>query len=65
MARTAKMMDVMVAGKMAKMKVIVTEPARESAFKRTGVILAEAMRLAGEAEFNTQPRSKYRKALIN
>jgi hypothetical protein len=64
MARAAKMVDVMVAGRMAKMQALVSVPARESALKMTGKVLAEAMRLAGEAEFNTQPRSKYRNALI-
>jgi len=65
MARAAKTTDVVVAERMAKMKILVSVPARESALKVTGRVLAEAMRLAGEAEFNTQPRSKYRNALIN
>ena len=65
MARTAKMMDVVVAGRMAKMKVVVTEPTRESVIRKTGNVIADAMRQAAEADFNTQPRSKYRNALIN
>jgi len=65
MARTAKMTNVVVAGRMAQMRVVVTEPTRESALKRTGDVIADAMRLAGEAELNTHPRSKYRKARIN
>jgi hypothetical protein len=65
MAKAAKMMDVVVAGRMAKMKVIVTEPVRDSVFKSTGEVIADAMRQAAEAEFNTQPRSSYRNALIN
>jgi len=60
MARAVKMMDVVVVGRMAEMKVGVTEPAKRSAISRTGDVLAEAMRLAGDAELNTQPRSKYR-----
>ena len=62
MARAAKMTDVVVAGRMAKMRVRVTEPARVTAFSRTAETVAEAMRLSCEAEFNTQPRSKYRSA---
>jgi hypothetical protein len=65
MARAAKMMDVEVAGRMAKMKVVVRQPATDSAMKRTVQVIVEAMHLTGEAEFNTQPRSKYRNALIN
>ena len=65
MGSTVKMMDVMVAGRMAKMKVVVREPARESALMRTGEVIAEAMRLAGEAEFNVRSRSRYRNALVN
>ena len=65
MEKAAKMMDVVVAGRMAKMKVVVTHPARESALTRTVEVLAEAIRLAGDAEFNTHSRSKYRNALIN
>jgi len=65
MARAVKMMDVMVVGRMAKMRVVVTEPAKESALKKTGDAITEAMRQAAEADFNTQPRSKYRNALIN
>ena len=62
MARAAKMIDVEVFGRMAKMRVVVSKPATESTMKRT---IAEAMRLAGEAEFNTQTRSRYRNALNN
>ena len=65
MAKAVKMMDVVVVGRIAKMRVVVTEPTRESALKKTGDVITEAMRLAGEAEFNTQPRSKYRNALIS
>lgn len=65
MERTAKMMDVMVAGRMAKMRVKVMEPTIESTVSRTAQTVTEAMRLAGEAELNTQPRSNYRNALIN
>jgi hypothetical protein len=65
MPRAAKMMDVVVSGRMAKMKIVVRHPATESAMKRTGEMIAEAMRLTGEAEFNTQSRSMYRNALIN
>lgn len=65
MARTAKMMDVVVAGRMAKMRVRVTEPARNSAFSRTADTVTEAMRRSGEAELNTRPRSAYRNALEN
>jgi len=65
MARAAKMVDVVVAGRMAKMKVVVTEPLKESGFKIAGEVVAEAMRQAGDAELNTQPRSKYRNSLIN
>jgi hypothetical protein len=65
MARTAKMMDVVVAGRMAKMRVRVTEPARNNAFSRTADTLTEAMRRSGEAELNTRPRSAYRDALKN
>jgi len=65
MGRTVEMVDVTVAGRMAKMKVVVRQPARESAIKRTGEMIIEAMHLSNEAEFNTQPRSKYRNALIN
>jgi hypothetical protein len=65
MAKAVKMMDVVVAGRMAKMRVIVTEPTRESALKITGNVITEAIRQAADAEFNTQPRSKYRKTLIN
>ena len=62
MAKAAKMMDVEVFGRMAKMKVIVTKPATESTLKKT---ITEAIRLAGEAEFNTQTRSSYRNVLNN
>ena len=62
MARAAKMIDVEVFGRMAKMRIVVRQPARESAMKRT---IAEAMRLTYEAEFNTQTRSRYRNALNN
>ena len=62
MERAAKMIDVVVAGRMATMRVRVTEPVRETALSRTAGTVAEAIRLSGEAEFNTQPRSKYRKA---
>jgi hypothetical protein len=62
MARVAKMIDVEVFGRMAKMKVVVRKPATESTLKRT---IAEAMRFTYEAEFNTQTRSKYRNALNN
>ena len=62
MAKAAKMMDVEVFGRMAKMKVIVTKPATESTLKK---IITDAIRLAGEAEFNTQTRSRYRNALNN
>jgi hypothetical protein len=65
MAKAAKMMDVVVAGRMAKMKVIVTEPAKDPALKSTGEVIVDAMRQAAEAEFRTQPRSSYRKALIS
>jgi hypothetical protein len=65
MGRTAKMADVMVAGRMAKMRVRVTEPTRESFYARTVHTVSEAMHRAGEAELNTQPRSSYRNALIN
>jgi len=65
MAKAVKMMDVVVVGRMAKMRVLVTEPTRESALKKTGYVITEAMRQAADAEFNTQPRSKYRKTLIN
>ena len=60
MARVAKMIDVEVFGRMAKMKVVVSKPAAQSTLKRT---IAEAMRLTCEAEFNTQTRSSYRNAL--
>ena len=62
MARAAKMMDVVVAGRMAKMRVRVTSPARKTVLNTTADTFVEAMRLAGEAEFNTLPRSKYRSA---
>ena len=65
MGRTAKMMDVMVAGRMAKMRVRVTEPARDSFYTRTVQTVSEAMERAGEAELNTHPRRSYRNALIN
>jgi len=65
MARAAKMIDVEAFGRMAKMRVVVSKPATESAMKRTGEVIAEAMRLAVEAEFNTQTRSRYRNALNN
>ena len=47
---------------MAKMKIVVSKPATESTIKRT---ITKAMRLAGEAEFNSQSRSRYRNALNN
>jgi hypothetical protein len=47
------------------MRVVVTEPAKESVLKIAGDVITEAMRQAADAEFNTQPRTKYRKALIN
>ena len=62
MARVAKMIDVEAFGRMAKMRVVVSKPATASTMKRT---ITEAMRLAGEAEFNTQTRSSYRNALNN
>ena len=62
MARAAKMMDVVIFGRMAKMKVVVSRPTSEATMMRT---ITEAMRLAGEAEFNTQSRSRYRNALNN
>lgn len=65
MGRTAKMVDVMVAGRMAKMRVRVTEPTRDSVYTRTIQTVSEAMHRAGEAELNTQPRCSYRNALIN
>jgi hypothetical protein len=65
MARAAKMMDVVVAGRMAKMKAVMRHPATESVMKRTSDMIAEAMRLTGEAEFSTQSRSRYRNALNN
>ena len=55
-------MDVEIFGRMAKMKVVVSKPATESTINRT---ITEAMRLAGEAEFNSQSRSRYRNALNN
>jgi len=65
MARAARMMDVVVAGRMAKMRVVVQEPKRDTTLKLTGDVIAKAMRQAADAEFNTQPWSKYRNALIN
>jgi hypothetical protein len=65
MDRTARMTDVMGAGRMARMRVKVTAPVRETVYVRTALIVIEAMRLAGEAEFNTKPRSSYRNDLIN
>ncbi|UCF88880.1 MAG: hypothetical protein JSV70_01095 [bacterium] len=65
MAQTAKMIDVVVAGRMARMKVVVKESRGDSALRKLGTVLNEAMRLAGEAELSTRPRSDYRKALIN
>ena len=59
------MVDVVVAGRMAKVKIVVRQPTRESALILAGEVIAEAMHLSNEAEFNTQPRSKYRNALIN
>lgn len=61
MARAAKMVDIVVAGRMAKMRVTVSEPAKVSVLKRTGDVIADAMSKAADAELNTQPRSKYRK----
>ena len=58
-------MGVMVVGRMAKMGVVVTQPARESALKKAADVIVDAMHQAADAEFNTQPRSKYRNALIN
>ena len=65
MGRTVKMTDVVVAGRMAKMRVKVVKPARENAYTRTVKTVGAAMHLAGEAELNTQPRSSYRNALMN
>jgi hypothetical protein len=65
MARSAKMVDVVVAGRMAKMRVVVSEPLKESGLKRAGEVVADAMRQAGDAELNTQPRSKYRNTLTS
>ena len=65
MERTAKMTDVMPAGRMARMRVKVTAPVTETVYTRTAHTVSEAMRLAGNAELNTQPRSSYRKALIH
>ena len=61
MAQTVKMIDIVVAGRMARMKVAVSQPAEGGALKRTGEVIADAMRKAAEAESNNQPRSKYRK----
>ena len=44
MARAAKMVNVVVAGRMAKMRVRVTTPVRETVFTRTAVTVAKAMR---------------------
>jgi len=63
MAKAVKMMDVEVVGRMAKMKIVVRNPVTDSAMNRTGRTIAEAMRLSGEAEFNTRSRSVYRSEL--
>jgi hypothetical protein len=65
MARTAKMVDVVVAGRMARMKVTVKEPVRESGLKKANDVVVNAMRQAAEAEFNIQPRSRYRNTMNN
>lgn len=65
MARTAKMVDVVVAGRMARMKVTVKEPVRESGLKKANDVVVNAMRQAAEAELNTQPRSRYRNTMNN
>jgi len=64
MDRTAKMLNGAETDRMAKMKVRVTEPSRENPLSRTAGTVNEAMCRSSEAEFNTQPRSRYRNALI-
>jgi hypothetical protein len=65
MARAAKMTDVVAFGRVAKMRIVVRKPATDSVMKITGDVIAEAIRLSGEAEFATQARSRYRNTVVN
>lgn len=65
MANTVKMMNVVVAGRIARMRVVEEDAGRESALGVLGRTLADALRKAGEAELDTRPRRTYRDALVN